>query len=235
MLQTLSIRGNADVTTCACPRCGNRLPSEDINVGSDTALCRKCGGSYRFSELIESGGGAVFDPSNPPHGTSIRAAAGGFSASASTRSAQAWFLVPFMCVWSGFSLGGIYGSQFLKGHFDLGNSLMGIPFVLGTLLFGTQAVMSACGHVSIALIGDEGSIFEGVGPLGWTRRFRWSDLESVREGRASYLSGRGRQNDLLIALHFKSGSQPPLRFGTMLSEERRWFLMWALRSQLGNR
>lgn len=131
--------------------------------------------------------------------------------------------------------GGIYGHQIVTGHFDLGNSLFGIPFVLGTLLFGAQAAMSAFGHVSIARNGDEGSIFEGVGPLGWVRRFRWSELESVREGRASYGSGRGGQNYLLIVLNFKSNVRPTLRFGAMLSEERRWFLMWVVRSQLGNR
>jgi len=34
------------------------------------------------------------------------------------------------------SLGGIYGSQIMKGKFVLGQSLFGIPFLLGTLVFG---------------------------------------------------------------------------------------------------
>lgn len=233
-MQTLFRRGNASVAACACPRCGNRLPSEDINVAADTALCRGCGGAYRFSDLVENGGGLVFDPFNPPHGASFQQAPCGFSASATTRSALAWFLVPFMCVWSGFSLGGIYGHQIVSGHFDLGSSLFGIPFVLGTLLFGTHAAMSACGHVSITRNGDSGRIFEGIGPLGWVRRFRWSDLESVSQGRASYGPGRGRQNYLLIVLNLKSYGRPTLRFGTLLSEDRRGFLIWVLRSQLGS-
>ena len=51
------------------------------------------------------------------------------SLGATTRSPIAFFLVPFMCVWSGGSLGGVYGSQVLNGEFDLGISLFGIPFI----------------------------------------------------------------------------------------------------------
>ena len=64
---------------------------------------------------------------------------------------MAFFLVPFMCVWSGGSLGGIYGSQFFQSKFDLSMSLFGIPFVLGTLLFGSFALMTVCGKVVVSI------------------------------------------------------------------------------------
>jgi hypothetical protein len=234
MLQTLFKYGSADVSTCSCSRCGNRLPSTDINVRADAALCRRCGAAFRFSELLQGGGFPAFDLSHPPQGASFQAGPNGFVASAHTRSSQAWFLVPFMLVWSGFSLDGIYVSQFQKGRFDLGQSLLGIPFILGTILLGTQAIMYACGRVSVARNADEGSVFQGVGPCGWTRRFRWLDVESVVEGDASY-GPRGGPAYRLIMLNFRSGRRLSLNFGTLLSDERRWFLISVLRSQIASR
>ena len=70
-----------------------------------------------------------------------------------------------MCVWSGFSLGGIYGSQIAAGEFNLGLSLFGIPFVLGTLFFGSLAVMTVRGKVVIAVDRNAGRIFTGVGRI----------------------------------------------------------------------
>lgn len=55
----------------------------------------------------------------------------GFEISATTESPIAFFLVPFMLVWSGGSLGGIYGTQIANGHFNLFLSLFGIPFCNG--------------------------------------------------------------------------------------------------------
>ena len=145
MLQTLFNYGHADVSTCWCSRCGNRLPCADINVTADSALCRQCGAAHRFSELAQNGGFPVFDLSRPPQGTSFQAAIEGFVVCATTRSPEAWSLIPFLLVWSGFSLGGIYGSQFQKGEFDLAASLFGIPFVLGT--FSLAAIKRYRGFV----------------------------------------------------------------------------------------
>ena len=97
-------------------------------------------------------------------------------------SPAAFFLVPFMCVWSGGSLGGIYGSRIARGQFNLEASLFGIPFVLGTLLFGSIAVMSLCGKAVVRVRGDEGVVFVGVGAIGWRRRFRWGEVTRVMEG-----------------------------------------------------
>ena len=118
------------MSTCACSRCGTLLPAADINVAADTALCRHCGTTFRFSGLLDSGAHLDFDPAHPPQGASFQEFAGGFEVRATTGSSEAWFLVPFMLIWSGFAFGGIYGSQWQKGKFDLLESLFGIPFVI---------------------------------------------------------------------------------------------------------
>jgi len=232
-MQTLFHHGYATASTSSCPRCGTRLPAQDINVATDAALCRQCGATYRFSELIYSGGFLEFDLCNPPAGARFLVRQGGFAATASTRSAQAWFLVPFLCVWSGFSLGGIYGSQLLSGEFNLFQTLFGIPFILGTLLLGSKAVMSAGGRVLVERDAENGCVFEGVWRIGWTRRFRWSDVASVTEAYSDAACGnRSGPPDRLISINFKLGMRPSIKFGVMLPAELRGFLIAAVRSQL---
>lgn len=230
-MQSLFQHGAASVSTCTCPRCGNRLPSADINVAADTALCRACGSTYKFSELVSGGSFLSFDPAHPPEGTAFRQDADGIRVSATARSAEAWFLVPFMCVWSGFSLSGIYGTQIRKGIFDLGSSLFGIPFLLGTLSLGAYAAMRVGGRVTVAWKGDECSVYTGVGPIGWMRRFRWSTVQQITEDDAAY-GPRGGAKYRLIRIDALNGPHVrSIKFGTLLSTERRQFLLSVLRSR----
>jgi hypothetical protein len=59
------------------------------------------------------------DLDDPPRGAWYQVEFNGFVVGATTRHPIPLFLVPFMCVWSGGSLGGIYGSEFVHGTFDL--------------------------------------------------------------------------------------------------------------------
>lgn len=44
-------------------------------------------------------------------------------------------------------LGGIYGKQIYEGEFDLKLSLFGLPFLLGTIVIGSFALLTLCGRV----------------------------------------------------------------------------------------
>ncbi len=149
--------------------------------------------------------------------------------SSTTKSEKAWFLVPFMSVWSAASLGGIYGPQIYSGVFDQHLSLFGIPFVAGALLIWPLALMSAFGRVAVAREGDTGFIFRSIGRVGWTRRFRWPDVEAVEEGNAPY-GPRGGAPYKVVAIRLKSGKL--LKAGSLLSDERRVFLISALNAEL---
>lgn len=237
-MQTLFHHGSDDVSTCRCSRCGHRLPSADINVSADTALCRTCGSTYKFSELVAGGRFLSFDPSHPPEGVSFVQGADGTRVSATTRSAEAWILIPFMCVWSGFSLTMIYGSQIRKGTFNLGESVFGIPFVLGTILFGAHAAMRACGRVTVAWKDGECTVFSGVGSLGWTRKFRWSSVQNIVEDDATYLGPSRGARYRVIRIDVLNGARlRSIKFGALLSGERRQFIhqciFSVLRSQGG--
>ena len=233
-MQMLFESFGADKSSCTCPRCGNRLLATDINVTADTALCRQCGSALiNFPTWFMAAPSPICHSRRKEPGFELTPA--GFRASATTRSAMAWFIVPFMLVWSGGSLGGIYGSQFRSGAFHLGSSLFGIPFLLGTLWFGGYAMMLVCGRVAISRDGETGTVFEGIGPIGWTRQFSWSDIASVMEGVTSERWSGKRGPQPLVAMRFETSLGRTLKFGTLLSEERRWFLISVIRSQISRR
>ncbi len=50
-----------------CPSCHNHVPMDDVNVSTDLVLCRKCGKTFKFSELMELSTSTI-DVSKPPVG-----------------------------------------------------------------------------------------------------------------------------------------------------------------------
>jgi hypothetical protein len=208
-----------------CPRCRSEIPLDDVNVSKDLALCRQCGQTWSYADLNEDNKASNFVPSSAPGGTWCEETGPGtFMVGSTTRSALAFFLVPFMCAWSGLSLGGIYGTQFTKGHFNLRESLIGIPFILGTLLFGSIAVMSVCGKVTVSLAGDDGVIFTGVGPIGWRRRFNWRKVTSIR--RTEKIGNRGSTYEQIT---FEGEKR--LNFAAGVKTERLDFMLAVLRKK----
>lgn len=170
----------AVTTEALCPQCRKPIPLEDVNVSTDIALCRGCQRPWSYADLLEDYEGLPPDPMHPPSGAWCISTPRGFEAGASTRSPIAFFLVPFMCVWSGLSLGGIYGTQIASGKFELSQSLFGIPFVIGTVIFGSIALMSICGKVTASVADDTLTLFTGIGPFGWRRRLSWSQVTEIR-------------------------------------------------------
>jgi len=208
----------------SCPKCNSVIPAAQINVATDVAACAKCGEVFAVSSIVaKQDVSPEFDINDPPAGAWFYDDLRGWRIGASTRSPAAFFLVPFMCVWSGVSLGGIYGTQIAKGEFNLGTSLFGIPFVLGMLFFGAIAVMTVWGRIDVIGQDSGGRLFTGVGPFGWSRRFKWSEITRIDEDVLGYeYTG---SNGKVVALVGKTR----LKFGSMLSDARRYFLLQGLR------
>jgi hypothetical protein len=151
----------------------------------------------------------------PPKGVWFRESIDGFRLGLSARSSAAWFLVPFMTLWSGLSLGAIYGTQIASGHFSLGASLFSIPFIVASLLFWPMALMTVVGRRELTVRGTEARYFVGFGPIGLRRHFAWSKVNSVREMKGLVLEGE-------VTLDL---------FGSP-NDEQRTFLLGALRRRL---
>ncbi|HEY2468228.1 MAG TPA: hypothetical protein VGI45_10395 [Terracidiphilus sp.] len=212
-----------DVT---CPSCRSRIAPNDINVSTDVALCRSCGNTFRLSEIIGAIPSSSIDLHSPPSGAWYTPMADGFIAGATTRTWMALFLVPFTCVWAGGSMFGIYGTQIMTGKYSASSSLFGIPFLIGSIFLVSWCLMNVAGKVTVTRHSDQLSIFTGVGSIGWTRTCQLSDFSTVREGYGSF-SGWNRQGPA-IRLEGKRA----VAFGSMLSTDRRYFLLKVIQSAL---
>ena len=223
-----------------CPTCRAKIATDDINVSTDVALCRSCGNTFHISEALGGTSGVLgsllssiappsgpVDLNAPPKGAWYTPLADGFTAGASTRSWMALFIVPFTCVWSGGSMAGIYGTQLMKGHFNLPMSLFGLPFLIGSIFLVSWCAMSVAGKVTVSVHGDRLAIFTGVGPFGVTRTASLSDFKSVRED-----FGYGSINNNRASRVIRLEGNRSMAFGSMLSNERRWFLVGALKTAL---
>lgn len=145
-----------------CPECHADIPLSDINVSADVALCRTCGSRFHVVDLIEEGDEAeasrLLSEPPPKHLKIVRAlddVSGKMEVRYTKINKGVFFLIPFTLVWSGLSVGGIYGSQIAEHAFDLTRSLFGLPFLLGSLgliaailsmLFGKQRLLLEHGH-----------------------------------------------------------------------------------------
>jgi hypothetical protein len=205
-----------------CPNCKQAVPANQVNVETDLAFCPACNEGFRISESIDQDAVSAEILRNPPKGAWFREETDRIVVGGSTRSPVAFFLVPFMCVWSGGSLGGIYGTQIAKGHFNLTESLFGIPFLLGSILFWSLALMSIWGKAEVS-IGRNSFVFIGIGSVGWKRRFDWLSVKTIREDVTSMRYPGSQQAAIVM-----EGSER-LKFGTGLNEARRYFLLNALK------
>ncbi len=184
-----------------CPDCGAAIKVEDVNVSTDVALCRACGKSRPFSALeslsnIDTG---CLDKA-PPRGVSVLTPPeGGLELRYRRLSPVLLFLIPFTLIWSGGSLGGIYIAPLLKtGRLDPNAALFGLPFLIGTFVMLSIIVYMIFGVWRIRLSGGEGSVFAGVGRLGWTRRFAYGPGTTLRVKASSVSVNDVRQDAIYV-------------------------------------
>jgi hypothetical protein len=161
-------------TEFRCPVCHAVIPANDVNVATDLALCRACGRTSSFA-LVSGASQISLDLlATPPRSIRVEEDFDGTVITYRRISPAVLFLIPFTAFWSGLSMWGIYGSQFKKGQFELGQCLFGLPFLFGTIVLLSVIASLLFGKWRIALRQGEGSVFFGVGPLGWTRRFTYN-------------------------------------------------------------
>lgn len=213
-----------------CPNCRSVIAPKDINVDANVAYCRACDVATPLSVI----GGASASPhgieinlNDPPAGAWYRDDGVETVIGATTRSLGAVFLVPFTLVWGGFSLGGIYGSQIVSGKFSVLMSIFGIPFAIGSVVLAGFALMAVAGRVEVILRSGEGVVFTGVGSLGWRRPFDAPSIRRVYEDAGGW-SKNGRPTRAITLEGVRR-----LKFGTLLSVDRRIFVLNALQKTLG--
>lgn len=212
-----------------CPKCNQRIAAEDVNVAKDLGFCRHCNEAFVLSYAVAVGDLDEVDFADPPKGLRIEDYGHRLTLTATTRHAIALFLVPFTCVWSGFSMVGIYGTQIWKGEFDIAQSLFGLPFLVATIFLVSACLMATVGKVRVVLDGSTVAAFTGVGGIGRRKTADWSQVTDVKLVDTGARSG----NQAMVAIELDGPE--PTKFGSVLSEPRRNFIAAVLRRMLRER
>jgi hypothetical protein len=244
------------MTTPTCSRCGKTIPSEDINVANDVAYCRTCNLSHQLSALTQ---GTELDTSidlnRPPAGAWYRNGGSGPVIGASHRSiGGAVGALAISVFWNGivsvFVLVAIAGTLRHLGLSqpswfpapNMNGSPMSVgmtiflwifltPFILiGLVMIG--AFLSALGgRTEVRMRNAEGSVFTGIGSLGYRRRFDASSVKDVRIDDKQWRdSDGGSRRKTYVVIETREGKL--VKFGSMLTEERRKFMAGATRKVL---
>ncbi len=208
-----------------CQFCRSAIVLADVNVANDIALCRACGKTMAFSEIVPIPGGENIDLARPLKGVRIEESPiHGRSIIYRKIPLVVIFLIPFTAAWSGMSMFGIYGSQIKEGRFDPVSSLFGLPFLIGTVFLVSFILFCLFGRWRIGYSGGVLSAVMEVGPIGWTRR-----LVCDKSARVSIRPAKWQNNNMpqtLIQVECQGGT---LKFGTAIPEEAKNFIAEAVR------
>jgi len=245
-----------DANTPRCPTCSKTILSDDVNVAKDVAYCRSCNLAHSLSALIHTNElteGVNLD--RPPSGVRYDLHEGHITVSATHRSlvaaagtlAVALFWNGIVSVFVLFAIAGTLRNLnvTLPTWFptpNMNGSPMGVgmtlflwifltPFiVIGTSMIGAF-FLSVGGRTEVQADPTGGTVFTGVGPIGYRRRFMPSQVSDVRIEDKQWRDSDGdRQQKICIIIETREGKL--IRFGSMLSNERRRFLAAVLRKFL---
>ncbi len=239
-----------------CPKCGRVIPSDDINVANDVAYCRNCNLAHKLSSLaraaeLETG----IDLSNPPAGAWQQQDGMGTIIGATHRSLGAALgLLAVSLFWNGIvSVFVSLASASTLHLLDLpvpawfpapimNDSPMGMGMTIFLWLFLTPFIaigvgmicallLTLAGGTEVSMNRFEASVFTGIGPIGYRRRF---DPQAVTDVRIDDQRWRDSDGDYrrktCILIETREGKK--LKFGSGLTEERRRFVAASLRKAL---
>ena len=215
-----------------CAGCGEVLRPVDMNAAEDAAQCRACGYAGPFL-----GGGSIpkltdEELARPPKGVRLERGFGDrLTIACVPRRKVLWYLVPFTAVWSGISMAGIYGQQWMQGRFDWKLSLFGLPFLAGTIGLLWAVVYHLFGRTTVTLTRGKVRVFSGIWGLGRTRQMAWGKAAAVSLRTSDFRVNNVPQREIVLA---DGGNE--IRFGAMgLSAEARRYVAAVLLRVAGGR
>ncbi len=238
--------------TPVCTKCRRPIPPDDINVANDVAYCRGCNLSYRLSELtLDDNLETWVDLNQPPRGAWFINAGGDSVIGATNRSlGTAFGLLFFALFWNGiisifvlFALSGTlhvlnlpqpdwFPAPKMNGGSMGGGTVLFLwlfltPFMAVGLFVAVSCLNCLFGRTEVRVAGAQGAISTGVGALSWRRCFDASQVKAVRI--LQTINSKG-QDSFSLLIETREGRQ--FKFGSLLSGERRQFILSALRKTL---
>ncbi len=136
-------------TTRMCPHCGAVIPAEDVNVAQDVALCRGCGQTSRFSDLVRDEEDAAVNLDKIPKRMSVLKTMHGLEVSCKHKKSTAIFFIIFALFWD--AIVSIFVVQcingFLSGEGDWFMCLFLVPFVTVGVAVPMVVIYLLFGHM----------------------------------------------------------------------------------------
>ncbi len=245
-----------DSTNAACPDCRTVLDAADVNVSEGVALCRECEKLIRLSQLLKAQEQRTLSEQfagEPPSGTWARDDGRALVVGATTRSlAGAMGLLFFCLFWNGIvsvfvavvlastlkhmgvTLPAWFPAPNMNGSpMSVGMTIFMWVFLTPFLLVGLGmffAFLSALGgRVEVTIDRDTGKVFEGIGLVGWTRRF---DVQRVKDVRLEDKQWTDSDGDRRQKASITIEADKTISFGAGLSIDRRRFIAAKLNDAL---
>lgn len=189
---------------------------DDVHVAKDVALCRGCGYSGPFLNVSAIPLLTDEELANPPKRVTLKRDFGdSLSIVCRPKKTALWFLLPFAAIWSGVSVGGIYGMQIVQREFNPMLSLFGVPFLLGTAGLLTAICYLLFGHTTITLSREHVRVFSGLFGMGRIREMPCEKGTVVSIGKSDFRVNDVPQDEIALT----SGDRT-FKFGAMvLSKE----------------
>ena len=238
-----------------CSRCRRIVPPEDINVAKDIAYCRQCNHLTRLSSLVDPDEDGIESvPDRPPDGVWCDRGPLETRLGATHRSLPlAVGAFAFGAFWNGIvSIFVLIAIQSTVRHLgwilpewfpapDIKGEQMGVGMTLFLWIFLLPFIgvgLGMCGAFLGALVGKteirldprSASIFHGIGPIGWTRRFLPQEVVSVRLVDRVRRGSDGDESGREVVIRTRNGRK--FSFGSTLREDRLRYLAGILRRQL---
>jgi hypothetical protein len=161
-------------------------------------------------------------PAGPPSGIRIDRTPAGFVLRVSAGMVGytfAWLVVAGVLGVLPFRLGAEINSDSFQG----GQGAAWGLWAAALLVFIGVAVFVWFSQIRITKTGDHGEVFRGVGPLGRTHRFEWSDFSDVRDH--IFAEDTGRRTTRTSHDIELSGPSATYRFGKELDDRARAFIV----------
>lgn len=257
MVNKVAVSRGSGVTP-SCPQCGRALPSEDVNPAKDVAYCRNCNLASALSRLVHGPGiDLAVDPANPPPGAWYRSDGLERVVGATHRSVGGAMGTLFFCLfWNGIvSVFVLFALASTLRHLDIaipqwfpapdmdGSSMstgMTIflwifltPFIAVGVALAAAFLSCIGGRTEVRISESDGVIFSGIGVLGLRKRFDRSTVKEVRVEDQHWRDSDGdRRRKTQVVIETMQGRT--LRFGSMLTEDRRRFVAAAVRAALAS-
>lgn len=240
------------MTTPTCSKCQRVIPADDINVARDVAFCRSCSLSYALSDLThEDEEESNVDLNRPPNGTWHRETAIGTVVGAShfkLKSAAGLLFVTLF--WNGivsifvtlavaatlknlhitppesFPVPKMNGKEMGVG-ITVFLWLFLTPFITIGSILAVSLLSTLFGRTEVEVSGGIASIRVGIGPVAWTRRLDLSQMGTLRLHENVNRNGGNTES---ILVETRDGKE--IKFGSLLPDNRRRYLLAALKAML---